>query len=178
MADEKLATAALPELNLNSQKDRDLRTIQLLEKIESLLYRIARNTTPAYRKAVRIKLLAKSTISGEMGEETMNLLLGEDAEISVTGIVDEGGNPATVEGDALNWSVAGDQDLGTLEVAADGKSAKFVRNGKSGTCMVEVRGDADLGPDQDIIVGSVELVCLGGKAVRFEMQANAVPKAV
>lgn len=108
----------------------------------------------------------------------MNLLLNEDADISVKGIKDAAGNDAAVEGDKLSWSVAGAQDLGELTVADDGKSAKFVRNGKVGTCQVEVRGDADLGPDEKIIIGSVELVCLGGQAERFELEAVAVPKAV
>lgn len=105
----------------------------------------------------------------------MNLLLKENAQIKITGIQDAEGNPAQIEGDKVAWSVSGDQGLGELQVSEDTKSALFVRNGKVGTCAVEMRGDADLGPDQKDIVGVVELVCLGGEAVKFAFEATAVP---
>ncbi len=47
------------QLNLNSQKDRELRTIQLLEEAVHLLDNIARNLTPAHSRAVTIELSAK-----------------------------------------------------------------------------------------------------------------------
>jgi len=167
-----------PTFNLQMQKDRELRQIQLLESIESLLKRVVSNTMPAYSQAVRFEFAIRNTKTGAVGDKNMNLLLNEDAEISVKGIKDAAGNDATVEGDKLSWSVAGAQDLGELTVSEDGKSAKFARNGKVGTCQIEVRGDADLGPEEKIIIGSVELVCLGGQAERFELEAVAVPKAV
>lgn len=108
----------------------------------------------------------------------MKLQLGFDAQLTVTGIKDAAGNPATVDGDKLDWAVAGDLSLGDLVVAEDGKSALFKRNGKVGVCKVQVSGDADLGPDVKLIVGEVDIECLGGEAVVFELDAQAVPAAI
>ncbi len=69
----------------------------------------------------------------------------------------------------------GDLSLGDLEVAADMKSATFKRNGAVGLCTIQVSGDADLGPDEKLIVGEVDVECLGGQAVVFELKAEAVP---
>lgn len=162
-------------LNLSSQKDRDLRVIELLELQVDLLRRIERNTMPAYSPAVAFKLSVTNTVSGATGETNMNLLLGENAKVEILGIKDAAGNDAKIEGDKVTWSVSGDQDLGELQVSEDTKSVLFVRNGKPGTCSVEARGDADLTEGVKEIVGVVELVCLGGEAVKFEMNATAVP---
>lgn len=155
---------------------QDQLQLELLSEIVDLLRRIERNLRPVRPPAVRFKYEKfKITTDGKQKVEgDMNLLLAEHAEIDITGIEDEAGNAAQIEGDKVLWTVAGDQGLGDLQVAEDTKSAKFVRNGKVGTCTVEFRGDADLGPDEELIVGSVELACLGGKAVRFTVEAKAV----
>ncbi len=105
----------------------------------------------------------------------MKLQLTESAEIKVKAIKDAAGNAASVEGDKLDWSVKGDLALGELVVAEDGMSAVFKRNGAVGIVIVQVSGDADLGPDVKTIVGEVEIECLGGEAVVFELEANAIP---
>lgn len=163
------------------QLDEALKQTKLLEDAVKLLRRIERAIYFSVPRAKTIELKMVK-INKNTGEETtegedMNLLLTQDASITVTKITDAAGNVAAVEGD-LAWSVSGDQDLGELQVAADKKSAKFVRNGKVGTCTVEVRGDADLSEAVEEIVGTVELVCLGGKAEKFEISALAVDKVV
>jgi len=65
MDNDKFALASTQ--NIQSQKDRELRMIQLLEQGIELLTRIARNTTPKYSEAVAFELEAK-TISGENKE--------------------------------------------------------------------------------------------------------------
>jgi hypothetical protein len=153
----------------------DKQQVDLLIQIVDLLKRIERNLRPVRPLAVAIKLATfKINQNGRVRTEDMNLLLSENAEIDILGIEDAAGNPAVIDGDA-KWSVSGDLGLGELQVAADNKSALFVRNGKVGTCAVEVRGDADLGPDVSEIVASVELVCLGGQAVKINLDAKAVP---
>ncbi len=177
--EKESALAPTSGLNLNNAKDRDIRQIQLLESIEYLLKYVVRNTMPAYVKATRFKYSTyKLTKAGRVKDKDMNLLLNEDAEVVIEGVEDDAGNPAAIEGDKIDWSVSGDQDLGELQVAADLKSAKFIRNGKVGSCAIEFRADADLGPDVKEIVGSAALECLGGQATRFKFSATAVPKAV
>lgn len=157
-------------------KPSEQQQIDLLTEIKGLLRRIERNTRPVRPLAKTfVYETFKLTSDGRIRTDEMNLLLNENAEIDVTGIKDAGGNAAAIEGDKVNWSVSGESDLGELKVSEDTKSAVFVRNGKAGTCTVEFRGDADLGPDEDNIVGMVELVCLGGKAVKFEFEAKAIP---
>lgn len=105
----------------------------------------------------------------------MQLQLNQDAQIDVAGVVDAGGNPALVDGD-LKWSVKGDLSLGDLQVAADFKSAKFVRNGGVGLVTVQVSADADLGPGEALIMAEVDLDCLGGVAATIKLNAVAVDK--
>ncbi len=105
----------------------------------------------------------------------MKLQLNENAEIKVKAIKDAAGNPASVEGGVLTWSAKGELSLGDLVVAADGLSAVFKRNGAVGSVTVQVSGDADLGPDVKTIVGEVVVECLGGEAVAFDLEANAIP---
>jgi len=104
----------------------------------------------------------------------MKLQITENAAIGITGIKDAKGNPASIDG-VPKWDVKGDLSLGDLEVAADSMSAVFKRNGAVGTCTIQVSGDADLGPDEKLIIGEVEIECLGGEAVVFELEAKAVP---
>lgn len=165
---------------LQEPTDAQLRIMELLEESIEQLKLIVRNTKPDLParqfEFLTYKLTKKS---GRIRTNDMNLQLDEDAEIVITGILDEVGNAAPIEGDKVAWSVSGDQGLGELIVAADTKSAKFVRNGKVGECAVEFRGDADLDPAvDDLIVGVVPLSCLGGRARRFETTATAVKKVV
>lgn len=148
------------------------RQSELLESINKTLKRIEWHLRP---KNVAVMFeFKKYKITGSIQQETedMNLQLGQNARVRVTAIKDAAGNAALVDG-ALSWSVSGAQNLGALEVAEDGMSALFVRNGAVGTCQVEVRGDADLGEGQREIVGVVEVVCLGGEATVFELSAEA-----
>lgn len=165
-----------PPQNMN-QAQREYRQIELLEEVVNLLKRIERSLRPERPLAVVIELdVFKLNKSGREKAEDMKLTLDQNAEIKVKAIKDAAGNPALVEG-KLAWAVKGDLNLGDLEVAEDGMSALFKRNGAVGTCTIQVSGDADLGPDEKIIVGEVELECLGGQAVVFELEANAVPVA-
>jgi len=107
----------------------------------------------------------------------MKLQLSENAQLTVTGIKDAGGNDALVDGD-LKWAVAGDLGLGDLQVATDTRSALFVRNGKVGVCKVQVTADADLTAGEKLIMAEAELECLGGEAVVIELNASAVPVVV
>ncbi len=161
----------------------DKRQVELLEtQIENdlviidLLRRIERNLRPARLPASVFEFeYFKITNAGRVKADNMKLQLNENAEIKVLAIKDAGGNPAKVDGDKLDWAVAGDLTLGTLVAADDGMSAVFTRNGKVGSCTVQVSGDADLGPDVKTIIGEVAVDCLGGEAVSFDLEANAVP---
>lgn len=151
--------------------------IELFEQMVDLLSRIERQLRPVVPEAKTIELqLFRIKTNGQKEEmKDMKLQLNENCEIKVKAIKDAAGNPSSVEGDALTWAISGDQSLGTLTVSEDGKTCLFVRNGAVGVCKVQVSGDADLGPDVKTIVGEVELECLGGEAVVFELDAQAVP---
>lgn len=154
----------------------DQMMIELLTEILKNLKFIERNLRPVQSEAVKFEFdLIKLTPNGEVRVSKMDLQLNENALVKVKAIKDAAGNPAKVEGDKLNWGVEGDQSLGTLEVSEDGLSAKFVRNGGIGSCVITVTGDADLGPDEKLIKGSVEVNCLGGQAVEFELDASPIP---
>ena len=163
-------------LNLNNSKDREMRAIEQRDEMIDLLKRIERSLRPIVSEATVIELEVETkTKDGQIiGVGNMaNLKLGQTAKISVKAIKDAEGNPAQVEGNKLNWGVSGDQSLGTLTPSEDGMSAEFVRAaGTVGTCTVEVSGDADLGPDVKTIIGTAELVCLGGEAVTFELDVQ------
>ncbi len=153
----------------------DKRIIYLLYDIRETLERIEFNSRPA-AKAVAFKFETFKIKNGqEIRSDDMKLALGENAKVTVTGIVDAAGNPAKVEGDKLSWAVTGAQDIGDLQVADDGQSAVFVRNGKVGVCAVQVSGDADLGEGEKLIIGEVELDCAAGEAAKFELSVEAVP---
>lgn len=161
------------------QKQNELMEKQsaILERLLSVLIRVERalyfSVPPATR--IEIKRVKINSNGEEIQGEDMNLLLGQNARIAVTGIKDAAGNDARVEGDALSWTVSGQQGLGELQVADDGRSATFVRNGAVGTCQVEVSGDADLTEGVRTIVGVEELVCLGGEAVVIELSSEVAP---
>lgn len=160
----------------------DLRLIALTEILVEqnivmidLLKRIERGQRPERPLASVIELeVFKLTENGPVRMEDMKLALNQNAEIKIKAIKDAAGNPAKVDGDKLEWTMKGDLSLGTLTPAADGMSALFVRNGAVGKVTVQVSGDADLGPDVKLIVGEVEIECLGGEAVMFELEAVAV----
>lgn len=149
--------------------------IEVLERIEDILKRIEFIVMPANKASVIELAKFKINNGQEEGWTDMNLQIGENARVAVTAIKDAAGNAARVEGDVLVWSISGDQNVGSLEVAPDMMSALFVRSGAVGTCKVEVKGDADLGAGVKEIVGEVEIVCLGGEAVVFELSAQAEP---
>lgn len=156
----------------------ELKQLAILEEMLKTLKYIERNLRGPIGKPAAVFEFETYIIKpngDQIKGENMNLQLGENALIKLVAIKDAAGNPAKVEGDLLTWSVSGDLSLGDLEVAADGLSAIFKRNGAIGTCTVEVKGDADLGPDVKEIVGKVEIACLGGEAVVFELEATAVP---
>jgi len=148
----------------------------ILEEIRDILLRIEGELKPVL-PAVMFELeVYKLTINGRIkGDTNMKLQLNENAEIKVKAIKDAAGNDAAIDG-ALSWAVGGDLALGDLEVSEDGMSAIFKRNGAVGLAIVQVSGDADLGEGVKLIVGEVELECMAGEAVVFELEANAVPQ--
>lgn len=145
--------------------------LELLERIE--LYLRPKNMA----EKIELKVKRINKLTGKQEEMTdMILQLNEDAKLTVSGIKDAAGNPALVDG-ALKWSVSGDTGIGDLVVdPADEKVASFVRNGGVGKVKVQVAADADLSPNEKLIVAEVELDCVGGEAVVIELNSVAVPK--
>lgn len=159
------------DMEFQTALDRELYIIGLLE-------RIAKYTHLALgQRAKTIKLKWTIVQTNQQGEENMQLQLGQDAQITISGFADAAGNAALVDG-APKWAIAGDQSLGTLTVADDGMSALFARNGGVGVCTVQVSADADLSPEVSLITGSLELDCLGGVATQINIVGTAVPSAV
>lgn len=155
-----------------------IQEVELLKKILETLNRIERHLRPVGPPAAAIELeVFKTTKDGLVRMTDMKLSLGENAQIKVKAIKDAAGNPALVDG-VLTWAVAGDQGLGDLVADADGLGATFTRNGTVGVCSIQVSGDADLGAGVKTIMGEVQLECLGGEAVSFDLEATVVPAVV
>ncbi len=169
--DQQMIALLTSMRNLLQQQQNTLVTIV------PILKRIEFNSRPALKASVfKFDIFKIANGLETQGEGTNMLLqLGQDARIVVTAIQDSAGNPARVEGDALTWAVVGNTGLGDLTPDADGMGATFVRNGTIGTCQIQVSGDADLGPDVSLILGTVDLDCAGGVAVTFVLDAQAVP---
>lgn len=80
---------------------------------------------------------------------------------------DKGGNPAQVDG-LPKWGVS-DESIASLEVAADGMSAKATAL-KSGSFKFVGTADADLGEGvKQLAFESEEIVVLAGEAVRVQL---------
>ena len=162
-------------------KDREFYTIELLEKIAYLLEGIGKNLGSVKPQAETIEFKVYSTNNDGSNEKEisdMKLQLGKDALVKVKGFKDASGNPAQVDGGKCEFTLKGDLTLGSLKVSEDGLSARFVRNGVVGKVTVQLSADADLGPDQKLIVGEVEIDCLGGEAVMIELDASEVDPEV
>ncbi len=146
--------------------------IELLTEISDSLNLIESYLRPE-GMAQRIEFYA--IINGlETKVNKMNLQQGEKAKLALK-IKDKGGNPAKVQDDKVAWSVS-DESLGTLNVAADGMSAEYIPNGKTGSLVIQAKGDADLGEGVKEIMGEVTLDILSGEAVVFELSAEAAPQ--
>lgn len=166
------------KLDSLNTKQREIYSIVLLEKILNTLEYLERASRPIKPLAEVIEFEVYSTNDGiEERMSDMKLQLGKNALIKVKGFKDAAGNPASVDGDKVEFAVKGDLNLGELVVAEDGMSATFVRNGAVGTVVVQLTADADLGPDVKAIMGEVQLDCMGGEAVIIELEATEVDPA-
>lgn len=150
-------------------------------KIISLLQQMASDTR-AIRyylqpRDLRAKVIVfKTSIDGqnEGVENVKNLEINENGVISIKGFLDAKGNKAEVEGNKVAFSlVAGSEALGELQVADDGMSAKFLRNGAVGVAQVNMVADADLSEGVQEIFGTAEFNCLSGKAVKIDFEEGA-----
>lgn len=83
---------------------------------------------------------------------------------------DAKGNVASVDG-VPQWS-SSDPNVITVVPAADGMSCDVVATGATGTALVTVTGDADLGAGVIPIVGTLDVVVAGGQAVVIEIVAG------
>jgi hypothetical protein len=79
------------------------------------------------------------------------------------GFLDAKGNPALVDGVPV-WTLE-PADLGTLAVAADGKSAVFTAASTLKTGLLRVTTDADMGPGVTNISGQLDINLVSGQAV-------------
>ena len=162
-------------------KERELYQLELLERIAYLLEGIGKSLGSVKPLADKIEFKVYSTNNDGSQEEEitdMKLQLNKDALVKVKGFKDASGNPAQVDGGKCEFTLKGDLNLGSLKVSEDGLSARFVRNGQVGKVTVQLSADADLGPDQKLIVGEVEIDCLGGEAVMIELDASEVDPEV
>lgn len=98
----------------------------------------------------------------------MSLILTDiqEVELSIKPVT-AAGNPATVDG-APVWGVS-NPDVGTMVVAADGMSAKFVTSGKLGTAQINVTADADMGSGTTPINGTLDIEVVASQAVGFSI---------
>jgi hypothetical protein len=131
--------------------------------VESRLDEIIRQLQPP--EAARI-------VFQTMGEEIdkMQMKVTQKLPLEIK-LVDKFGNAAVADG-APAWSVS-DPALGDLVVAEGGMSAEFTPKGATGSCLVQVSADADLGEGMKAIMGSLPVDLLPGEAVEVQVSAGA-----
>jgi hypothetical protein len=99
----------------------------------------------------------------------MSLTLTDIQEVPLSvAPVDAAGNPGKIDG-VPAWT-ASDPTVGTLQVAADGLTAKFVTTGKLGVCQVTVTANPTGGTAP--ITGHLDIEVTGSEATSLTVTAG------
>lgn len=85
---------------------------------------------------------------------------------------DAKGNPAKVDG-VPAWATD-NSDVLALEPAADGLSCNVKAAGVIGTAKVQVSADADLGAGVELVIGTLEIEVVAGKAATVVLTPGTV----
>lgn len=88
--------------------------------------------------------------------------------------VDKFGNAAVLDAENPPVFASSNPEVATVEAAADGMSAVVTSTGKVGTAQISVTADAVVGPDEKLIVGTLELEVLPGDAVTVTLEPGPV----
>lgn len=147
-------------LVLEAMADRLLEISRTLNSIEQ--------TLRPKGKAVAIEIYF-DTLTGPVKARDMGkkvLVPGEKATGKIS-ITDAQGNPAKVDGIPA-YSLT-DDSMGVVEAAADGLTFSFTSSGKVGSCLLQVRADADLSGAVEELLGEGEIEVVSGKAVKVEL---------
>ncbi len=92
--------------------------------------------------------------------------------------VDKFGNAAVLDSENPPVFASSNPEIATVEAAADGMSAVVTSTGKTGTAQISVTADALVGPDEKLIVGTLDLEVLPGDAVTVTLEPGPVSDPV
>lgn len=106
------------------------------------------------------------------GASTMALVLKATQEftLAVESVTDKKGNPATVDG-PMRWGTSDPAKL-TFVASPDGMSAVFTAVGPIGDVQASVQADADLGPDEKLVLGTFDVNVVSGEAAVINLNAS------
>jgi ribosome-associated translation inhibitor RaiA len=91
---------------------------------------------------------------------------------------DRYGNAAVLDPENPPVFVSSNPEVATVTTAADGLSAVVQSTGKMGTAQISVTADAVIGPEEKLIVGTLELEVLSGDAVVVSLEPGPVSDPV
>jgi uncharacterized coiled-coil protein SlyX len=92
--------------------------------------------------------------------------------------VDKFGNAAVLDAENPPVFASSNPEIATVTPAADGMSAVITSVGVMGTAQISVTADAMVGPDEKLIVGTLDLQVLPGDAVMVTLEPGPVSDPV
>lgn len=92
--------------------------------------------------------------------------------------VDKYGNAAVLDSEVPPVFASSNTEIATVVAAADGMSAVVTSTGAVGTAQISVTADAMVGPDEKLIVGTLDLEVLPGDAVTVTLMPGPVSDPV
>ncbi len=142
-----------------------VQTIRFEKKLNEILDAV-KNLQAEKPSATQVKFYNKG-----IEVKNMELEQGNDLALDVK-FFDAKNVEAAVEG--IQW-ILGDPGAGSLEVAADAKTALFKPAGQPVEFDIQVKADAKLGEGEEFIVGTFSVKVLAGKAILVKINGVAVP---
>jgi hypothetical protein len=148
-------------------------TVQLSELVAKLDKLTALLSPPEAEKITFICVLEGETFLGD----NMIIKAGQffSANLKAT---DKYGNAAVLDPENPPVFVSSNPEVATVTTAADGMSAVVQSTGKTGTAQISVTADAVIGPEEKLIVGTLELEVLPGDAVVVTLEPGPVSDPV
>lgn len=140
-----------------------------LKSIEKTLTRIDKNTKADKQVNAKIEFFTK--INGKTTKVDSMFLKESEKETLSIEPKDAKGHPVKIDG-VPEWKVS-DEDLATLEVAADGMSAVLTSKGDIGHFNVQVEADAKIGAGVKTITGQADVEVVHGDALTMEIKAGS-----
>lgn len=145
-----------------------------LKELETKLDKLAASLSP--REAVSITFIC--TLEGQTYVGDQMIVKAGQFFSATLKAVDKFGNAAVLDSENPPVFASSNPEIATVEAAVDGLSATVTSTGKTGTAQISVTADAMVGPDEKLIVGTLDLEVLPGDAVTVTLEPGPVSDPV